>query len=177
MSRAGACHRLQRESADATAGTRHARAACAATGGKAPGFAPQLAGGKSSRAQHGSSHCCQKRASDCPAHHSSSFLTGSNPAAGNFAGLRPPAFDTGLMCPIYLITVAPGIGCDEQNGLPDSMGKMHRQPLAHGLFTPQLPPQAKCFGSVRSWRAESVPAHSTAVTINAKDIFRRFVLI
>src|ERR1051326_422883 len=33
------------------------------------------------------------------------------------------------------------MGCDEQDGVPVSMGKMQRQPLLQGLLTPQLPPQ------------------------------------
>lgn len=41
----------------------------------------------------------------------------------------------------YFSTDVPGMGCDEQNGLPVSMGKMQRQPLAQGLLMPQLPPQ------------------------------------
>jgi hypothetical protein len=59
----------------------------------------------------------------------------------------------------YFSTVAPGMGCNEQNGLPVSMGNMQRQPVRQGLLTPQLPPQvAEPFASLRNCRAETVPA-------------------
>jgi|SRR6476646_9905548 len=71
----------------------------------------------------------------------------------------------------YLITVAPGMGCDEQNGLPVSMGKMQRQPVRQGLPTPQLPPQvAKPLASLRNCRAETVPAQRTPMTSAVKNI-------
>jgi len=59
----------------------------------------------------------------------------------------------------YFKADAPGMGCDEQNGLPVSMGNMQRQPVRQGLLTPQLPPQvAEPFASLRNCRAETVPA-------------------
>jgi hypothetical protein len=78
----------------------------------------------------------------------------------------------------YLITVAPGMGCDEQNALFDSMGKMQRQPLAQGLLMPQLPPQvAKPLSPERSWRAETVPAQRTAVIIAASNVVLIFFVM
>jgi len=71
----------------------------------------------------------------------------------------------------YLITDAPGMGCDEQNGVPVSMGKMHRQPLLQGLLTPQLPPHvAVPFALLCNCRAETVPAHKTPMTSAAKKV-------
>ena len=71
----------------------------------------------------------------------------------------------------YFKTVAPGMGCDEQNGLPVSMGNMQRQPVRQGLLTPQLPPQvAEPFASLRNCRAETVPAHKTPITSTAKNV-------
>src|SRR5215471_13336471 len=65
----------------------------------------------------------------------------------------------------YFNTDVPGMGCDEQNGLPVSMGKMQRQPVRQGLLTPQLPPHvAELFASLRNCLAETVPAHNTAIT-------------
>ena len=82
----------------------------------------------------------------------------------------------------YLITVAPGMGCAEQNGLPVSMGNMQRQPVWQGFFTPQLPPQvADPFALLRNCRAETVPAHRTPMTSAAKNIdlifFIAFLLV
>jgi hypothetical protein len=68
------------------------------------------------------------------------------------------------------------MGCDAQNGLPVSMGKMHRHPLAQGLLKPQLPPQTVKLEPDRSWRAETVPAQRTAVTIIARHVRLRFFL-
>jgi hypothetical protein len=63
------------------------------------------------------------------------------------------------------------MGCDEQNGVPDSMGKMQRHPLAQGLLTPQLPPQvARALGPFLNCRAETVPAHKTPMTSRAKKV-------
>jgi hypothetical protein len=71
----------------------------------------------------------------------------------------------------YFTRDAPGMGCDEQNGVPDSMGKMQRHPLAQGLLTPQLPPQvARPFALLRNCRAETVPAHTTLMTSAAKRV-------
>jgi hypothetical protein len=45
------------------------------------------------------------------------------------------------------------------------------QPVLQGLFAPQLPPQvAEVFASMRNWRAETVPAQRTAVTMAASDM-------
>src|SRR6478609_11700966 len=78
----------------------------------------------------------------------------------------------------YLITVAPGMGCDEQNGLPVSMGTMQRQPVRQGLLTPQLPPQvAEPFASLRNCRAETVPAQSTPMTNAEKNVDLIFFMI
>jgi hypothetical protein len=63
------------------------------------------------------------------------------------------------------------MGCDEQNGVPDSMGKMQRHPLAQGLLTPQLPPQvARPFPLLRNCRADTVPAHKTLMISAAKRV-------
>jgi hypothetical protein len=70
------------------------------------------------------------------------------------------------------------MGCDEQNGLPDSMGKMQRQPLAQGLLTPQVPPQvARALGPFRNCRAETIPAHKTSMRIAAKKVDLIFFLM
>jgi hypothetical protein len=52
----------------------------------------------------------------------------------------------------------------------DSSGKAQMQPLLQGLFAPQLPPHEKPFGSLRNWRAETVPAQRTAVTMAASNV-------
>jgi hypothetical protein len=71
----------------------------------------------------------------------------------------------------YLTTDAPGIGCDEQNGVPVSMGKMQRHPLAQGLPMPQVPPQVvKPFALLFNCRAETVPAHRTPMTSATKRV-------
>jgi hypothetical protein len=58
----------------------------------------------------------------------------------------------------YFNTAAPGIGCDEQKGVPVSIGKMQRQPLAQGLLTPQLPPQvANPLAPLRNCRRKPFP--------------------
>jgi hypothetical protein len=45
------------------------------------------------------------------------------------------------------------------------------QPVAHGCTLLQLPLQAaKPLLSLRSWRAETVPAHSTAVIMAARNV-------
>jgi hypothetical protein len=53
------------------------------------------------------------------------------------------------------------------------MGKMQRHPVLQGLFTPQLPLQVKFCGSVRSCRAETVPAQRAAVSMNARKILEK----
>jgi len=70
------------------------------------------------------------------------------------------------------------MGCDEQNGLPVSMGNMQRQPVRQGLLTPQLPPQvAEPFASLRNCRAETVPAQSTPMTNAEKNVDLIFFMI
>jgi hypothetical protein len=70
------------------------------------------------------------------------------------------------------------MGCDEQNGLPVSIGNMQRQPVWHGLLTPQLPPQvAEPFASLRNCRAETVPAQRTPMTSAVKNIELIFFMI
>jgi hypothetical protein len=83
---------------------------------------------------------------------------------------------TGPSGPICFSTAAPGIGCDEQNGVPVSIGKMQRQPLAQGLLTPQLPPHVvNPLAPLRNCRAETVPAQRTAETIAVKNMV--FILV
>jgi hypothetical protein len=78
----------------------------------------------------------------------------------------------------YLITVAPGMGCDEQNGLPVSMGNMQRQPVWQGWLIPQLPPQvADAFASLRNCRAETVPAQRTPMTSAVKNMDLIFFMV
>jgi hypothetical protein len=78
----------------------------------------------------------------------------------------------------YFSTVAPGMGCDEQNGLPVSMGNMQRQPVRQGLLTPQLPPQvAALLASLRNCRAETVPAQKTPMISAIKNIDLIFFII
>jgi hypothetical protein len=70
------------------------------------------------------------------------------------------------------------MGCDEQNGVPVSMGNMQRQPVLQGLLTPQLPPQvAEPFVLLRNCRAETVPAQRTPRTSAAKNIDLIFLLM
>jgi hypothetical protein len=58
------------------------------------------------------------------------------------------------------------------------MGKMQRQPVWQGLFTPQLPPQvAEPFASPRNCRAETVPAQRTPKTNAVKNIDLNFFMI
>jgi hypothetical protein len=78
----------------------------------------------------------------------------------------------------YFSTDVPGMGYDEQNGVPVSMGKMQRQPLLQGLPTPQLPPHvAEPFASLRNCRAETVPAQRTPMTSAEKNIDLNFFMI
>jgi hypothetical protein len=78
----------------------------------------------------------------------------------------------------YFSTVAPGMGCDEQNGLPVSMGTMHRQPVWQGLVALHPPPQvAKPFASLRNCRAETVPAQRPPITSAVKNIDLIFFMI
>jgi len=51
------------------------------------------------------------------------------------------------------------------------------QPVVQGFVLLQVPWQAKPLALVRNWRAESVPAQSTAVTNVASNIFLRFLFI
>jgi hypothetical protein len=52
-----------------------------------------------------------------------------------------------------------------------SSAKAQMQPLAHCVEDVQLPRQAaKPLASVRNWRAETVPAQRTAVTIIARNV-------
>ena len=48
--------------------------------------------------------------------------------------------------------------------------KEQKQPVAHGCVELQLPPQVKPFGSFRNWRAETVPAQTTAMTMVANNV-------
>jgi len=48
--------------------------------------------------------------------------------------------------------------------------KEQKQPVAQGWVELQLPPQAKPFGSLRNWRAETVPAQTTAMTMVANNV-------
>ena len=48
--------------------------------------------------------------------------------------------------------------------------KEQKQPVAQGWVELQLPPQAKLFGSFRNWRAETVPAQTTAMTMVANNV-------
>jgi hypothetical protein len=62
------------------------------------------------------------------------------------------------------------VGCDEQKPVVDSRGKAQMQPVAQGCVLLQLPLQAaKPVASV-NWRAETVPAQRTAVTIVASNV-------
>jgi hypothetical protein len=73
--------------------------------------------------------------------------------------------------PGYLAGALSPVGCDEQNPVVDSSGKAQMQPVKQGLTLLQLPLQAaKPLLSVLSWRADTVPAHRTAVTIAARNV-------
>jgi hypothetical protein len=64
------------------------------------------------------------------------------------------------------------VGCDEQNPVVDSRGKAQMQPVEQGCVLLQLPLHAaKPLLSVRNWRAETVPAHRTAVAKVASNVF------
>jgi hypothetical protein len=72
----------------------------------------------------------------------------------------------------YFNTVAPGMGCDEQNVLPVSIRTTQMQPVLQGLVALQPPPQvANPVASIRSCRAETVPAQRTAAAIAVKTMF------
>jgi hypothetical protein len=78
----------------------------------------------------------------------------------------------------YFSTVAPGMGCDEQNGLPVSMGTMQRQPVWQALVALHPPPQvAKPLASLRNCRAETVPAQRTPMTNAEKNVDLIFFMI
>lgn len=63
------------------------------------------------------------------------------------------------------------VGCDEQNPVVASSGKAQMQPVEQGCTLLQLPLQAaKPLVSVLSWRADTVPAHRTAVMIAARNV-------
>jgi hypothetical protein len=71
----------------------------------------------------------------------------------------------------YFVGTRNPVGCDEQKPVVDSRGKAQMQPVAHGCTLLQLPLQAaKLLLSLRSWRAETVPAHSTAVIMAARNV-------
>ena len=70
------------------------------------------------------------------------------------------------------------MGCDEQNGLPVSMGTMQRQPVRQGLVALHPPPQvAEPFASLRNCRAETVPAQRTPMTSAVKNTDLIFFMI
>ena len=86
--------------------------------------------------------------------------------------------DEGPVASSYFKTDAPGMGCDEQNGLPVSMGTIQRQPVWQGLVALQPPPQvAAPFASLRNCRAETVPAQRTPMTSAVKNIDLIFFMI
>ena len=86
--------------------------------------------------------------------------------------------DEGPVASSYFKTDAPGMGCDEQNGLPVSMGTIQRQPVWQGLVALQPPPQvAEPFASLRNCRAETVPAQRTPMTSVVKNIELIFFMI
>ncbi len=60
----------------------------------------------------------------------------------------------------------------------DSSGKAQMQPVLHGgRPAPQLPPHVKFLDSVRSWRAETVPAQRTAAIMSTGNIFRKAFML
>src|SRR5262249_32278152 len=62
------------------------------------------------------------------------------------------------------------MGCDEQNLLPVSIRTMQRHPVRQGWVLSHPPPhEAKPLASIRSCRAESVPAQRTAATIAMRN--------
>jgi hypothetical protein len=64
------------------------------------------------------------------------------------------------------------MGCDEQNVLPVSIRTTQMQPVLQGLVALQPPPQvANPVASIRSCRAETVPAQRTAAAIAVKTMF------
>ena len=70
------------------------------------------------------------------------------------------------------------MGCDEQNVLPVSIRTTQMQPVLQGLVALQPPPQlANPLVSVRSCRAETVPAHKAAMTIAASNEDLIFLLM
>jgi len=118
----------------------------------------QLAGGNRSRAENSGSHRHQDDVLEFLTHGSPSFFSNR--------------LETEKMkCPSYFAAGCTPVGWVEQNPVVDSRGKAQMQPLLQGLFAPQLPPQEKPFGSLRNWRAESVPAHTTTATIAASNVF------
>jgi hypothetical protein len=124
----------------------------------------QLPGGNRSRAENGHDYCRKREVLDGLPHDLSSL------------SITSP--DEGTAASSYFKTDAPGIGCDEQNGLPVSMGTIQRQPVRQGLVALQPPPQvAKPLASLRNCRAETVPAQRTPMTSAVKNIDSIFFMI
>jgi hypothetical protein len=118
----------------------------------------QLVSGNRSRAENSGGHPRKNDVLDCLTHGPSSFyrtaLSGKKWIGSNyFAGGWTP------------------VGCVEQKPVVDSSGKAQMQPVAQGCTLLQLPLQAaNPLLSVRNWRAETVPAQRTAVTVAASNV-------
>jgi hypothetical protein len=78
---------------------------------------------------------------------------------------------TGVIHPGYFGGDWSPVGCDEQNPIVDSRGKAQMQPLEHCCPLVHAPLQAAIpLVLARNWRAETVPAQRTAVTIAASNV-------
>jgi hypothetical protein len=80
-----------------------------------------------------------------------------------------------MLLPCYKSSYFPSgwtpVGCDEQNPVVASSAKAQMQPVEQGCTLLQLPLQAaKPRLSVRNWRADTVPAQRTAVTMVVSNI-------
>jgi hypothetical protein len=92
------------------------------------------------------------------------------PVAGQFDADPPPWISNQAVAPICYFSAGAAPASFEVQNAVNGVVKEQTQFAAQGWFTPQLPPQAKPFGSLRNWRAETVPAHRTDVTMVANSI-------
>jgi hypothetical protein len=88
-----------------------------------------------------------------------------SPLRDKASSVIPPA---GLTC-CYFPEGATPPGRTVQNAV-NGVVKEQKQPAVQGWVELQLPPQAKPFGSFRNWRAETVPAQTTAMTMVANKV-------
>jgi hypothetical protein len=113
------------------------------------------------------------RAESVPAQRTAVIIVASNVFLIAFllmvcSPFRPSSLMRGLhLC--YLPAGASPAGRVVQNAV-NGVVKEQKQPLAQGCVELQLPPQANPLTPLRNWRAETVPAHRTDVTMAANNM-------